>query len=400
MLRRFVVPFAICSCLLSSVVLVRAAPKLSELNRRLEKLKNKANEIEQNLSKTQRKKSRTKQKYRRKAKQENHLLNLIGNYRRLQQASKQRLEKLRTREKQAKKQLKAVNRRLDELEEKMGQRRAILMQRLRSIYKHGELMQTRLLFSGSRLEDFMTNYRYYRKLVNYDQDVIQNYRKTRKELEELREKRQSIFKQRREIRKNLEAMLDKRKRIIQKRKEFLNKVRNKKSFYRQRLRELEGQQRKLKNKVVRFQRQRSSTKQKLERILSQFGKQKGKLPWPVESRTILRPYGTWRENGIVHNNDGIDIKVQQNASVRSIGSGKVVFASRYQGMGKVVIIRHNKKYISLYGSLVEISVEKGESINEQQVIGRAGRSSGMDSPRLYFQIFQGKKTLNPTEWLK
>jgi len=69
-------------------------------------------------------------------------------------------------------------------------------------------------------------------------------------------------------------------------------------------------------------------------------------------------------------------------------------------MGKVVIVRHNKKYISLYGSLVKITVDKGDSIDKKQMLGYAGRTSGMDSPRLYFQIFQGKDTLNPVDWLK
>lgn len=370
------------------------------MNKKLEKLKQRESKLEQSLSRTQEKRSKTRQKLNQSARKETRLLNLIGNYRDLQEASKERLKRLREREARAKKQLNQVQQRLDELERKMNDRKTLLMKRLRSIYKHGELMQTRLLFSGSSLEDLMTNYRYYRKLVNYDQDVIQDYRNTRKELRDLRERRSRIFERRRRIRRDLESTLDKRRRIIRKRKEFLEKVQSKKSFYRQRLRELERQQGKLKEKVVKFQQKRTYTKQKLERVLSQFGRRKGDLSWPVESRDILRPYGTWRKNGIVHNNDGIDIEVRENAEVRSIASGEVVFASRYQGMGKVVIIRHNEKYISLYGSLVDVEVSKGETINEQQPIGRAGRSSGMDSPRLYFQIFQGKKTLNPVEWLK
>ncbi|MFB6344992.1 MAG: murein hydrolase activator EnvC [bacterium] len=398
--RRFVVPLAICSLLLAPVVSLQAAPELSELNERLKTLKNRESRLERTLNQMAQKKTKAKKKFRKKDKQENHLLNLIGNYRSLQKKSKQRLSKLQDREQKAKDKLKAVEKKLDKLSGKMKERRRLLKKRLRSIYKQGELMQTRLLLDGSGIDDMMTNYRYYRKLIKHDHRVIGEYRETRVELKELREERREIFKRRRAIRKDLESTLEKRKQIIRERKAFLEKVRDKKSFYRQRLRELENQQGKLKEKVLRFQRKRNLTKRKLRRIKSQFGQRKGELSWPVESREILRPYGTWRRNGIVHNNDGIDIKVTKRAEVRVVGSGEVVFANQYQGMGKVVIVRHNKKFISLYGSLVDTKVEKGETVDRNQVIGNAGRTSGMDEPRLYFQLFQGKKTLNPTEWLK
>lgn len=375
-------------------------PSIKELNRQLEQLETKSQQVQSSLRKTQNRRRQAKEKLSEKERKENNLLELIERYRELQKQTENRLDRLRNREQRAQRQLQQIDTRLRNVQENLRSREEMLQSRLRDIYKQGQLMQSKMMVESRNVSDLMTNYRYYRQLVEYDQDLIGDYRESKQQLEELREERKKIYERRKTIREDVESTLTKREEIIASREEFLKNIREEKNLYEQRLAELRQQQNQLKEKVFRFQQQRSQTKQKIERISGEFGKQKGDLSWPVESRKILRPYGTWEENGIVHQNDGIDVEVDERARVRAVAPGTVVFADDYQGIGKVVIVRHNDSYISLYGSLVDVEVSKKDKINEGSLLGRAGRTPGMDSPRLYFQVFQGKETLNPTEWLK
>ncbi|MGM0381089.1 MAG: murein hydrolase activator EnvC family protein, partial [bacterium] len=218
-------------------------------------------------------------------------------------------------------------------------------------------------------------------------------------LEELRKERGGILKQRQTLRKNARRSLSQLEETRSRRKAALNDLRDRKEFYEQRMKELENQQQKLKEVVLELQKEKESTEARLERITHRFGSKKGELPWPVESRNVFRPFGTWEEDGITIKNDGIDIKVEEGSPVNSVAPGEVAFARPYRGMGKVVIIQHGDEYTTLYGSLVELAVQRGDEIKEGAIIGRAGQTAGLDEPRLYFQIFHGRDILNPEDWL-
>jgi septal ring factor EnvC (AmiA/AmiB activator) len=398
--RPSIVLFVVCSLATVLASGLLAQPSRQELRDQLQELKEKQKAFKERLENAQSKKTEARQKFLETREQESNLLELIERYRTLQQQSKQRLETLKQRESQAKKRLQKIDEKFEAAQKTLRNQKNLLLTRLRSIYKQGELMQARTLIGSSNFSEFVTNYRYYQQLVEYDKNLISEYRQAKQQIQQLRDRRREVYQQRKRIRKQVQQTLKKRRNILESRKKFLEEVRNEKELYQRRLNELEQRQKNLKEKVFTFQRRQTTTKQKIKRIMSEFGEQKGELPWPCESRDILRPYGTWREKGIVHNNDGIDIGCGSGARIHAVKSGKVVFANDYQGIGKVVIIRHNKRYLTLYGSLTSIAVSKNQSVGQGTILGRAGQTSGMDQPRLYFQLFEGQKTLNPLEWLE
>ncbi len=399
--RLLTVLFVACStAILLEPAVVVAQPSVSDLKQQLRELKQKQRTFKERLEGTRDRKGKTKEKYIKTKKQENNLLELIDRYRELQRGSKRRLKALRRREERAKGRLKEITARFDRAENRLRDQKELLMDRLRSIYKQGQLMQARTFLTVSNFSEFITNFRYYRRLVQHDRNLIEKYRQAKNHIRTLRERRRRVYQRRKDIRERVQQTRKKRRELLESRKQFLEDVRNEKQLYRRRLRELEQQQQRLKEKVFAFQRRHSSKKQKLKRIEGKFGRRKGELPWPCESQKVLRPYGTRREKGIVYNNDGIDIACDAGDPVRAVNSGRVVFADEYRGIGKVVIVRHSRQYLTLYGSLRSTAISKDASVDEGTILGRVGQSPGMDRPRLYFQVFEGQNTLNPLEWLR
>ena len=121
------------------------------------------------------------------------------------------------------------------------------------------------------------------------------------------------------------------------------------------------------------------------------GGQYGFVRDPIETRA-----------GIVFTrfHEGIDIRpLQRDArgdpmdEVRAIASGRVVHTSLvpgYSNYGKYIVIEHQwegSNYYSLYGHLNEISVERGQSINQGQRIGRMGYTgSGINQQRAHVHL--------------
>lgn len=92
---------------------------------------------------------------------------------------------------------------------------------------------------------------------------------------------------------------------------------------------------------------------------------------------------------------GVDLAAPENAHVRAVAAGRVVFADRYAGFGKLVTIEHVDGYTSLYAHLSEIKVHIGETVSAGAIIGRVGSSGEATGPHLHFEWRVKGKAVDP-----
>jgi lipoprotein NlpD len=115
--------------------------------------------------------------------------------------------------------------------------------------------------------------------------------------------------------------------------------------------------------------------------------------WPAKG-PLLRGY-TPEANG----KKGIDIGGKAGQPIVSAADGKVVYAgSGLVGYGRLIIVKHNDSLLSAYGHNSELLVAEGDYVKAGQVIAKMG-SSGTSSTRLYFEIRQDGKPVNPLRYL-
>lgn len=96
---------------------------------------------------------------------------------------------------------------------------------------------------------------------------------------------------------------------------------------------------------------------------------------------------------------GIDIAGKLGAAIVAAGDGKVVYSG--DGLisyGKLIIIKHNKTYLSAYAYNHKLLVKEGESIKAGQKIAEMGRKDKL-SPRLHFEIRKNGKPVDPLKYL-
>lgn len=100
-------------------------------------------------------------------------------------------------------------------------------------------------------------------------------------------------------------------------------------------------------------------------------------------------------------NSGIDLIAENTFDVISILSGTVTNVKDDETLGKIVEIKHNNEYISIYQSLSEVSVKKGDSVTQGQVIGKSGTNE-LDKEignHLHFELYVNGQTVDPTLYL-
>ncbi len=96
---------------------------------------------------------------------------------------------------------------------------------------------------------------------------------------------------------------------------------------------------------------------------------------------------------------GVDILGTQGQPVLAAAPGKVVYSgSGLRGYGKLVIIKHNKTYLSAYAHNSQILVKEGQDIARGQKIAEMGNTDS-DKVKLHFEIRKLGKPVDPAKYL-
>ena len=98
-------------------------------------------------------------------------------------------------------------------------------------------------------------------------------------------------------------------------------------------------------------------------------------------------------------NKGIDIAGSAGQAINAAAPGKVIYSgSDLRGYGKLVIIKHNKTYLSVYAHNSKIVVKEGQSIAAGQKIAEMGNTDAT-STKLHFEIRRLGKSIDPAKYL-
>jgi lipoprotein NlpD len=99
------------------------------------------------------------------------------------------------------------------------------------------------------------------------------------------------------------------------------------------------------------------------------------------------------------NRKGVDIVGSRGQSIVASAAGKVVYSgSGLRGYGKLIIIKHNKTFLSAYAHNDQILVKEGQNVSKGQKIAEMG-SSDADQVGLHFEIRKFGKPVDPAKYL-
>lgn len=132
--------------------------------------------------------------------------------------------------------------------------------------------------------------------------------------------------------------------------------------------------------------QRKETK-RIERV-------KGMFIWPVKG-VLTSKFGI--RHGRRH--DGIDIGAPESTPIHASAKGRVLFVGQQRGYGKLVIIKHDKNYITVYAHNSRNLVKEGQEVAQGQVIAELGQTGRATGPHVHFEIRKRTKPRNPLFFL-
>ena len=100
-------------------------------------------------------------------------------------------------------------------------------------------------------------------------------------------------------------------------------------------------------------------------------------------------------------NSGVDFVSPNTFDVVAVLNGTVTDVKEDETLGKIVEIKHDHNYITIYQSLSEVLVKKGDNVNQGQVVGKSGTNE-LDKEignHLHFEFYANGQVVDPTLYL-
>jgi len=115
------------------------------------------------------------------------------------------------------------------------------------------------------------------------------------------------------------------------------------------------------------------------------------LRTPVDFTRISSRFNLKRKHPILHRiraHKGVDYAARRGTPIRAAGDGKVIFAGRKGGYGKVLILQHGTSYTTLYAHLQAFGrgVRVGKRVKQGQTVAYVGSSGLASGPHLHYEF--------------
>ena len=91
------------------------------------------------------------------------------------------------------------------------------------------------------------------------------------------------------------------------------------------------------------------------------------------------------------------------STVFAAASGSIaLITDNTENFGKIILIRHDNNFISIYGRVANVIVKKNDRVKKGQKIGSMSEKIKDDKDQiiLHFELRQGTKSVNPANYFE
>jgi murein DD-endopeptidase MepM/ murein hydrolase activator NlpD len=94
---------------------------------------------------------------------------------------------------------------------------------------------------------------------------------------------------------------------------------------------------------------------------------------------------------------GIDYGAPTGTPIMATANGRITFAGRKGGYGKLIIIKHANGYQTYYGHCSRLLKKRGQLVEQGQVIARVGSTGVSTGPHVHYEVRVKGRPLNPNK---
>lgn len=284
----------------------------------------------------------------------------------------------------------SISDKLEELEraqKDVDDQNSALNNRLRAMYKNGDVGMLSVLFGSTTISDLLTNIEMVKRIYDSDAELLESI-----------ETRYGI------IDDEKEALLSLKNQLITQEKELEEKqvqlAADKESVEALKS-QVDRDNNVLSAEIDAMNEEAKAITAKILELQSKEAYIGGELCWPSQSsKRITSPFGmrihpTLKVNKM---HTGIDIGASMGTNILAANSGKVITAGWNSSYGYMIMIDHGGGIVTLYAHSSALLVSKGDIVNRGQVIALVGSTGRSTGPHLHFEVRVNGEYKNPMDY--
>ncbi len=374
---------------------------ISDLKNKQEKVQESIKDTEQKLQDTQKEKSI--------AKTEMEILDA-----QLVEAAAE-LERVESELDTTKVQLIKTIRELEDAIESKEKQYGVFKQRLRAMYESNDSGYIEVILESNSISDMLQRAEYVNRIVEYDNEIYNNLieiendvSNKKSEVETHKQEVETLVYEQTVKTEILETKLTEKA-------DMVKKLESNEATYQEQIDQLEESNKAIERQIKEAE---EAAKRAAEEAAKRAAESKnnndssyepevintgtGRYVWPVPGRySVSSPFG-YRTNPISGRSEfhtGIDIPAPTGTSIVSIDSGTVISAGWVNGYGYTVVVGHGNGISSMYAHNSRLLVSAGQSVQQGQVIARAGTTGYSTGPHLHFEFRVNGSPVNPRNYV-
>jgi septal ring factor EnvC (AmiA/AmiB activator) len=285
----------------------------------------------------------------------------------------------------------------------LDEKRAVLERRMVDIAKRGPLYTYQVLLAAESFGDLLSRYKYLYLVSRQDRALTNDMDRLRSRIDLERrglvEARRALERRRTERGDELDRFIG----LARERETRLRETRRHVARVQQRLTAADAEERRVSDAIAALERTRREAEARgaAPTAGTITSGSLGSLAWPLDGRLVYQ-FGpaagpdntriTWH---------GLGIAAPAGTPVKAVANGTVALVGPLGTYLTTVIVDHGGGFYTVYATLDDATVKKGERITGGQVIGHVGGSTTDQGAHLHFEIRgPGQIALDPLNWLR
>lgn len=294
--------------------------------------------------------------------------------------------------------LQDANDELAAVEQRIEERDGLIRDRLRLMYKKGEVKYLEVLMQSTSFSDFLDRMRYLNLIINQDQSILEEQKADKVVMEEIIAGIENQL-----------ALLENMYKDLELKELELEELRHQKEVmiaqYDQQTEEYEHISEEAEKMVMELAAKEAALNEELKKLAFTAGKLAFPLPkkYAVTSGFGSRVDPITGQKGASHT--GIDYGAPGGTSILAAAPGVVIAAQWVNGYGNYVIIDHGRNdkgqsVWTLYAHMSKITAKKGQEVEVGEKIGEVGSTGRSTGNHLHFEVRINQVAVDPAPYLK
>lgn len=276
---------------------------------------------------------------------------------------------------------------LEKVKAEMEVQNTNMNNRLRAMYKNGDVGMLEILLGSESISDFLSNADMAQKIMDNDAEM----------LEQMQVQYEAIEKQKKEL-ESMQAKLVAQQDEIEAKQKSLEASQNQVNVKKE---EVVKDNKALEAQINDFNREAAALAASIRALQDNNAVYSGgALGWPCQGR-ISSEFG-YRIHPILKTkklHTGLDIAVPTGTTIRAAADGKVIKAGWNNSYGNMVMIDHGSGIVTVYAHNSKLNVSTGQTVTRGQQIAAAGSTGQSTGPHCHFEVRLNGEYQNPRNYL-